>query len=361
MNWLEGYTAQYYMTIVDPNTWRDVSMVDIPAGTVTKTTDGLMQSADITMTQDLGGEKIVRIYVNARQDDDGDRAAIFTGLLQTPNTSWDGTRESHKGVCYSVLKPASDILLPRGWYAAKNANAAEVAADLLDVLAPVSIEGISPKLTDYIVAESNETRLSMAWKILNAIGWRIRIDGEGRIVICQSAAEPIDRFDSNTNDIVELKVTDEQDLFSCPNVLRAVSGDSYSVARDEARIEARGREIWAQEENVTPNDGESLSEYAQRRLKELQSPERKVKYSRRFLPDIIAGDIVELHLPAQNVAGSFLIKRQQITLGYNATVSEEVEGYWNDQEGETIRIFFLINDSGDNIVTDGNDLIIGAF
>lgn len=324
MNWNEGYTAQYFLTIVDPATWRDVDTIDITGGTITKTIDGKMESADIDMTQNIG-ERIVRVYLNARQGQDGDRAAIFTGLLQTPGTTWDGVREAHKAVCYSVLQPAADILLPRGWYAGKGANAAAVVADLLDVLAPVTVEGTSPKLTQHIVAESNETCLTMAWKILNAIGWRIRISGDGTITICPAPTEAVVRLDSNYNDIVELKVTDEQDLYSCPNVFRAVSGDSSYTARDETQIEARGREIWAQEENVTLNDGESLKEYAKRRLKELQTVSRKVKYSRRFLPDVVAGDMATLNFPAQNVSGNFILKRQQITLGYNATVSEEAE------------------------------------
>jgi len=322
MNWYEGYTAQFYLTIVDPVTWCDVDTVDIPDGTVTKTTDGLMESADITVTQNIG-EKIVRVWVNARQEDDGDRAAIFTGFMQTPGTEWDGVRESHRGVCYSVLKPASDILLPRGWFAFSGSNAAEEAAKLLDVIAPVSIEGSSPSLTQHLVAEANETRLSMAWKILNSIGWRIRINGHGDIVICPNPDRAVERLDTNTNDIVEMKVTDEQDLFSCPNVFRAISGDESAEYYDQTQIEARGREIWAQDDKCALNDGESLLDYAERRLKELQEPARKIKYSRRFLPDIVPGDKIEVSFPAQSVAGTFVIKRQQIKLGYNATVSEE--------------------------------------
>lgn len=321
MNWHEGYTAQYFLTIVDPATWRDVDTIDITGGSITKTTDGKMESADINMTANIG-EKVIRIYVNARQAGDGDRAALFTGLLQTPDTNWDGVRESHKAVCYSVLQPAADILLPRGWYAAKGANAAVVVADLLDVLAPVQIKGDSPKLTDYIVAESKETRLSMAWKILNVIGWRIRITGDGIITICPMPDTEDVRLDA---DIVELKVTDEHDLYSCPNVFRAISGERSAVYRDESSINARGREIWAQDENAALNDGESLREYAQRRLKELQTVARIIKYSRRFLPDVVAGDMAAISFPAQRIDGNYIIRRQQITLGYNATVSEESE------------------------------------
>lgn len=324
MNWNEGYTAAYYLTILDPKTWRDIETVDIIGGSVVKTTDGLMESADIEMTENIG-EKFVRIYLNARQADDGDRAAVFTGLLQTPGTDWNGTRKTHKALCFSVLKPADDILLPRGWYAASGSSAASVVKDLLDVIAPVDVEGESPNLTQHVVAESNETHLSMAWKILQAIGWRIRIDGMGTITICQKPEEAAVRLDANANDIVELSVTDEQDLYSCPNVFRATSGDESAEARDENLIEERGREVWAQEENVVLNDGESLTEYAERRLRELQTPARKVKYKRRFIPELCAGDLAELNFPVQDVSGTFEIKRQQITLEYNAQVSEEAE------------------------------------
>lgn len=323
MNWTEGYSAYFNIKIVDPATWQDIGTVDITGGTVTKTTDGLMESADIQTTQNIG-EAIIRVYLYARQEDDGDRAAIFTGFLQTPGTDWDGVRESHNAICYSVLKPAADILLPRGWYAPKT-SAAEVVKDLLDIIAPVEVEGTSPNLTQYIVAESGETNLTMAWKILNSIGWRLRITGEGRIVICPTPEEAVERFDTRTNDIIELKVTDEQDLFSCPNVFRASASNESVVAYDESSIERRGREIWAQEENCATNDGESLIEYAERRLSELQQPARKVKYSRRYIPEVVPGDMVNINLPAQNVAGDFYIKRQQITLGHNALTSEEAE------------------------------------
>ena len=325
MNWSEGYTASFYLTILDPKTWRDIQTVDIISGSVVKTTDGLMESADLEMTENIG-EKFVRIYLNARQEVDGDRAAVFTGLLQTPGTDWNGQRKTHRALCYSVLKPADDILLPRGWYAAQGSSAADVAKDLLDVIAPVTVEGTSPNLMQHIVAESDETQLSMAWKVLQAIGWRIRIDGMGTITICPKPEEAAVRLDANTNDIVELSVTDEQDLYSCPNVFRATSGDDSATVRNEELIEARGREVWAQEEDAALSDGESLTEYAERRMRELQSPERKVKYKRRFLPDVSVGDLAELNFPAQSVSGTFEIKRQQISLGHNAQVSEE--GTW---------------------------------
>lgn len=323
MNWIEGYSAQYYMTILDPATWRDVRTVDIIGGTVNRTQDGLLESADVDLTEYIG-EQFVRIYLSADQNGDGGRAAIFTGLLQTPGVSWDGSRQTYSAECYSVLKPADDILLPRGWYAETGKPATDILSELLDVMAPVNVTKTAPALSEYIIAESGETRLSMAWRILNAIGWRLRITGEGVIEILEEPIEPTVRFDTRTNDIIELSVTDTQDLFNCPNVYRAISRDQMAEVRDEDAITARGREIWAEDTKAVISTGETIAEYAQRQLARLQTPERTITYNRRFLPDVTAGDLVELNLPDQDISGTFRITKQSIDLGYNATISEEV-------------------------------------
>lgn len=323
MNWIEGYSAQYYMTILDPATWRDVQTVDIIAGTVNRTEDGLLESADVELT-DYIGERFVRIYLSADQNGDGGRAAIFTGLLQTPGVDWDGSRRTYHAECYSVLKPADDIMLPRGWYADTGKPATDILIELLEVLAPVRADKAAPALTQYIVAENKETRLSMAWKILNAIGWRLRITGEGIIELLESPIEPVARFDTRTNDIIELAVTDTQDLYGCPNVYRAINKDQAAEVRDEVAIAARGREIWAEDSKAVISTGESLAEYAARQLAKLQTPERTISYNRRFIPGITAGDLVDLNLPDQNISGTFRITKQSIELGYNATISEEV-------------------------------------
>ena len=107
MNWNEGFSASYTYAIVDPVTWRDIETHDLVSGNVMKTTSGTMESADIEITEDPA-EEWVRIYLNATQGYDGAKEALFTGLLQTPTTEWEGTRKTHKANCYSVLKPAND-------------------------------------------------------------------------------------------------------------------------------------------------------------------------------------------------------------------------------------------------------------
>lgn len=328
MNWIEGYSASYVLTEVDPNSWRDLSPIDITGGNVTKNTTGLMESASLDVTDNLG-ERWVRIWLYARQNDDGDRAALFTGLLQTPGVKWTGTMDSYSAECYSVLKPAADVILPRGWYVLAGTNGATAAQRLLSVTpAPVEIDGAAPNLTETIVAENGETNLTMAWKILDAIGWRMRINGHGVITLCPIATEPVIIFDSQENDIIEPDVSDSKDLYSCPNVFRAISGNLTAIARDESddsplSIQSRGREIWAEESTVNLNTGEGIAEYARRRLNELQSPSRKISYNRRFMPDVFPGDIVQIRNAEQSIIGKFKLTSQKIDLGYGARTAEE--------------------------------------
>jgi len=83
-----------------------------------------------------------------------------------------------------------------------------------------------------------------------------------------------------------------------------------------------------EESDCNLSEGETIAEYAKRRLKEEQSSEMLVKYKRRFVPDIEPTDIIELYYPELDINGTFEIKSQTITIGYGATVAEEVTKTW---------------------------------
>ncbi len=75
---------------------------------------------------------------------------------------------------------------------------------------------------------------------------------------------------------------------------------------------------------VDLNIGETLEAYANRRLKELQRVSETISYQRRYCPDLYPTDVVFLSYPAQDLKGNYMISSQSITLGFNATTSEEV-------------------------------------
>ena len=335
MNWNNGFSAQYDLMQVDPVSFMDMGSLDFTAGTIDKSNSGLMQSADLTMTINPG-ECWVRVYLKARQSSNGARVALFTGLTSAPERTMDGKRVSHNVECYSVLKPIDDVLVPCGYYAPAGADAAALVGELFSVgPAPVVVSPGSPSLMESIVAENDMTRLDVAWMILDAIGWRLRIDGDGTINICPSASEVSAIFDDRENDIVELAMTDEQDWFSVPNCIRVTSGQGYAEYKDtdpESAVSVASRkakrggsgEIWVNDSAASVGSNESLAEYAIRTLRSKQSPARTVKYARRYRPDLLVTDLVLLRFPSIKVDGTFKISSQRIDLGYGCRTSEEV-------------------------------------
>lgn len=333
MDWTKGFSSRYYISIVDKDTWRDIKRLEVIDGSIKRSISDLRQSAEIKVTNyNEPNEPLIRIWLDARQEDSSSHIPLFTGYASSPGRDINGRMITQSLQCYSVLKPASDILLPRGWYAAAESNAVLQIKRLLNpTKAPVEILEDYSDLTlqQAIVAEQNETNLSMIDLLLGTINWRMVIDGYGRILLSPYPGNPSVALDSREMDIVEPKLSDNYDWYDCPNVFRAIADETYAEARDEDpdsmfSIQNRGREIWAEESSCSLAENETLGEYAKRRLKELQQVGRTIGYDRRYLPDLNISDIVRLNYPEQNITGTFTITDQTITLGYNAKTSEEV-------------------------------------
>ena len=332
MDWSKGYTSEFYAYIIDPNTWRETERLQITGGNVNKGIEGLRESADIDCPNyDPGIEKWIRVYMDTKQAGASAHVPIFTGLATSPEQEWTGRIREGSLECYSVLKPADDILLERGYYTPAGINGAQVISELLGVCpAPIEINEESPAMQDALIAEDGETALSMAEKILAAINWRIRIHGDGTIELAPEDREPRARYSPIDNDVIEPSIKTARDLYGCPNVLRVISGDLTAIARDDDPNSAlstigRGREVWAEETDVALSTGESVSEYALRRLPELQQVATTASYKRRFDPAVIAGDRIRLSYPEQGLQGVFRTTSQKIELEYCANTDEEVE------------------------------------
>ena len=330
MEWAKGYSAQYYATIVDPVTFRDMERFEVVNGSISHSSDSLRESANIdTLDFSPDRECWVRIYLIARQEADIMRVPLFTGLAISPKKNIDGVVISYPVECYSVLKPCQDMYLPRGWFASRGVSVRSVLMELLKPTpANITIEGISPLLQETIIAENDETNLTMIDKVLNSVGWRLYITGNGEVVVRSKDSE-IHATIGLYDDVMGKTINIERDWFSCPNVFQATSGKETYTARDDS-IDSmlstvnRGREVWIIENDCKLSDNETVAEYAIRRLKEEQRISTTISYDRRFIPNVYVGDTVKIHYPAQSLFGTYTIRSQKISLGYNATVSEEV-------------------------------------
>lgn len=326
----KGYSASYYAERVDPATWRDVEVIQLTGGTVKREPTGKRQSADLKcVNYHIHVEQWVRVYLDIRQDGASAHEPVFTGIATSPDDDFNGALASNTLTCYSVLKPAEDVLLTRGWFAPAQASGAELVRRLLSVSpAPIIVDDDSPVLAESIVAEDGETNLSMADRILDAIGWRLRIYGDGTVRIMPKAQDPAIRFDPVSYDVIETKIKVTADWYSCPNVFMAVAGDVTGIARDDdpnspLSVISRGREVWIRED-CTLSASESVAEYAQRRLKELQQVRQKASYARRYVPDVMPGDLVGMNYPEQGLTGNYGVQSQSITLGYGARTAEMI-------------------------------------
>ena len=332
MDWNNGYSASYYAYFLDPGSFRETTRLEITGGSITRTDEGLRDSADIDcVSYEMGRERYIRIYLDASQAGAAYHVPLFTGLATSPSRDIDGFYETNSLSCYSVLKAADDILLQRGYYVPAGSKGDVVIKELLSVIpAPVTTEGVAPTLQTSIIAEDGETRRSMTDKVLAAINWRMRIKGDGTVELSEKPKEAVAKFDPIEQDVLEPSIKVEYDWYACPNVLRAIQDDLSAVARDDSpesslSTVSRGREVWAEETSCELSSGESISEYAVRRLKELQQVQLTASYDRRFHPDVLVGDLIQLHFPAQGLDGVFRVTSQKIELSHGARTSEEIE------------------------------------
>lgn len=336
IDWSKGFSARYYISVLDKTTWRDLRRIEITGGTVKREDSDLRESADIDcVNYSETNEQFIRVWLDAKQEGNSSHIPLFTGIATSPSKNINGRLVTNTLECYSVLKIAQDMLLQRGWYAPRGINGGELIKDLLSVIpVDISIAENSPGLDSAIIAEEGENRLSMTDKILSAMTtdglvWRMKLDGYGNISIGPYSREPVVIFDSLNNDVLEPTLSLTYDWYECPNVYRAVLDDGYAVARDDnpnspLSVQNRGREVWVEDSSAYLQENETLAEYAERMLKEAQRASATISYDRRFEPNVYISDVVRLSYPAQQINGLFLVTSQSITLGYNAKTSEEV-------------------------------------
>ena len=71
-------------------------------------------------------------------------------------------------------------------------------------------------------------------------------------------------------------------------------------------------------------DGESLEQYSRRRLKEEQKKAGKMEYERRFHPDVLPSDLVQLQYPEFGLTGLVYVNSQDMDFNTELSISEEV-------------------------------------
>lgn len=331
MEYNKGFSARYYGTYVDPGTWRDTERFEIISGSVNRTATDLLATASFeNHNYPKNTERIIRLHLEMVQNEETERVPLFTGIACSPSDSVNGTIIGNKVDCYSILKYAEDVMLERGWYAPVEVPATELVRQLFEnIPAPLILGENAPSLSEAIIAEDGETKLSMAGKILDAVNWRLKVKGDGVIYVLPKSDDPVAVIDPVSYDIIQPEIEISRDWYNCPNVFRAVSGTLTATARDDSpnsylSTVNRGREIWKEETDCNLSANESVADYALRRLKEEQQINLTAKYDRRFVPDLYPTDVITLNYPSIGLTGDYRIDAQTIEMTHGAKTREEV-------------------------------------
>lgn len=331
MDWSQSYAASWRIFRVNRRTWADAEQVDnIDSVSVTRTADGsLLESASFELTGDFT-EDYYRIVMTAEQSGEVTRVDVATLLFNISSGKYDYGVNVQTAEGHSVLYPASTTTIMAGEYAPAGVDGASYAAKLLQdaINAPVEVEG-GFTLNDHVVHEIGTSVLDAVWSVLEAGpdgGYIIQIDGRGVVHIRPQPKDPALLIDSTNAALLTNEInftTDESDV---PNRYVVIDGASRTVAENndpDSPISYINRGYYVDEvdESPTPVNGETLSAYATRKLKEMSVRQDERTYTREYHPDVNLYSIVRASI--DGLEGDLKVKSQTLTCNYGITVNEK--------------------------------------
>lgn len=304
-------TFEYYT--VDPNTWRDVKLLDnVKSSTINRDSDTETLGSATIDVMDSVGECYIRVYLITIQNGLKEKFPLGTFLVQTPSSNFDGKSRSVSMDAYTPLLELKENPPPLGYFILKGENVMDSAYRLIKehVRAPVVKTDCTTKLFYDFIADTNDTWLSYTKDLMANAKYEYNLDEMGRILFSPrqdtASLQPVWTFDAGNSSILHHDISMEHDLYDIPNVVEVVysNGRDYYYSRvvndDEnspLSTVNRGRTITRRVTNPDligdPTENQ-IKEYAERLLRELSSVEYTITYTHGYCP-VRLGDCVRLN------------------------------------------------------------------
>lgn len=305
-------TFEYY--VVDPGTWRDVSMLtDVKSCSIQRDSESeTLGSATFDVTESVG-ECYIRVYLVIIQNGLKERIPLGTFLVQTPSSSFDGKIRSVTMDAYTPLLELKENPPPLGYFIPKDEKIMQKACMLTQehVRAPVVFVESDDKLYYDFIADVNETWLAYLSSLIANAKYSYDLDEMGRILFSPeqdtASLQPVWTYDDSNSSILYPELNMDHDLFDVPNVVEVIhsKGSECHYARvvnDDPNSPIstvnRGREIMRR---VTDPDligddptKSQVDEYAKKLLTTLSTVEYSVSYTHGYCP-VRLGDCVRLN------------------------------------------------------------------
>lgn len=335
MDWTKGYSARWRVYEVDTDTWADGGTVEgVSEVEVDRTGTGdapLLESGKITADNADGGERYLRVVMDAEQAGARERVDIATLLCASIAGTADYGAERVELTGRSVLYPASVRLLTAGTYAPAGANGAQWCASMLreSVQAPVEVEG-GFTLDTNVVFDIGTSYLECVWQVLDAGGYCLQISGRGVVSVRPLPTDPVLMLDSAGASLLQPQIKYDLDWSEVPNRYTAVDGSEVATVENSdpaspASVAARGYVHDVVDKSPTRVNGETLTAYAARRLEEESViPDRRT-YNREFWPEVRPYDVVRGTLASVELDGDLRIEEQTLKCGLGIVVTEKAK------------------------------------
>lgn len=309
-------------------TWADAEQIaNVKSVGVTRTADGqLLESGSMDITGDFETD-YYRIVMTAIQGNDIERVDVATLLFDVNGgtVNYHALHQNADG--FSVLYPASKQIITTGSYAPAGVDGAEYAGDLLRtaVNAPVLVEG-SFTLNDNVVHEIGASVLQAVWAVLNAGEFVIQIDGRGVVHIVPMPTEPSLILDNSRIRLLSNGINYTQDISEIPNRYIVIDGNKKVIVinDDQTSIVSsvqRGFYVDVIDQSPTPINGETMTAYAERKLRLLSVLEDARSYKREYAPGVNLYSIVRASI--DGLEGDLRVTNQTLTCSHGVHVEEK--------------------------------------
>ena len=312
-DWLSSMQQTFEYYIVDPNTWKDMRLVDtVKSCTITRDYEAeTLGSATIETSESLG-ECYIRVYIVILQNGIKEKYSLGTFLIQTPAGSFNGRSQEISADAYTPLLELKETPPPLGYSIFKGSNIMDLAYRITRerVRAPVVKTTCSEILTTDFSANTDDTWLTFLSDFIANAKYEFALDELGRILFAPkqdtASLQPIWTYTDDNSSILYPEISMDHDLYGIPNVVEVVysTGSGYYFSRavnDDGNsltsTVKRGREIVHRVTDPdlvgNPTEGQ-LKDYADRLLRELSSLEYTITYSHGYCP-VRLGDCVRLN------------------------------------------------------------------
>lgn len=336
IDWTGSYALRMRLYVVDPDTWADSDEVShvTAARLDVATTKAELQTGKLDVTADAETRFIdtyCRLVAEVTQGGGTSREDIAT--LFCVGDSWTTERgvRRYSLDMSSVLYPASTIVVNDGTFLPAGVDAVDWAKDLLEpcIKAPVEKRG---KFTSnkHIVFGGGASVLDVVSSVLAMGNFRMRIAADGTVTMCAYDDQPSVVITEAGRAFLRDGTKGSDNLKSIPNVVIAYQDGIKATATNNLKssvtsIYSRGYERDQYESNPQLIDGETLIGYAQRRLEELSVLCEERTYSRDYIPDVFAGDLILAGIQQEGLEGDMRCTKQTIDCSGRITVQETAQ------------------------------------